>query len=132
MPAELRSWRTAAVLGLIAGLLACLGAIQVRSQAEVARSLAQQDSTSLAFLIDDLHRSNESLAAEQQVLTDRRDVLTQGGDAAVAGELQAEIGQLQLVEGLVPVRGPGVTLKLTAPLTTIDIQDLINNLHIGG
>jgi len=132
MPAELRSWRTAAVLGLIAGLLACLGAIQVRSQAEVARSLAQEDSTSLAFLIDDLHRSNESLAAEQQVLADRRDALAQGGDAAVTDELQAEINQLEIVEGLVPVRGSGVTIKLAAPLTTIDLDDIINNLRIGG
>jgi len=49
---------------VIALLVALVATVQIRSQAEVERSLVGIDTTSLAFLIDDLHRANDSLQAE--------------------------------------------------------------------
>ncbi len=46
---------------LIALLVALVATIQIRSQVEVERSLVGVDARSLAFLIDDLHRANDSL-----------------------------------------------------------------------
>ena len=55
--------RTRAVgVWLIALLVALVATVQIRSEAEVARSLVGVDATSLAFLIDDLHRANDSLS----------------------------------------------------------------------
>ena len=48
---------------LIALLVALVATIQLRSEAEVQRSLVGTDATSLAFLIDDLHRAVDEVAA---------------------------------------------------------------------
>ena len=67
-PARRPSLARAVGVWLIALLVALVATIQIRSQAEVERSLVGVDPTSLAFLIDDLHRANESLEAERAEL----------------------------------------------------------------
>jgi uncharacterized protein YlxW (UPF0749 family) len=113
-------------------LVTALTVIQVRSQAEVARSLENQDNTSLAFLIDDLHRSNNQLLQEELTLTSQRDVLRGGGTVVADAQLQAEVNKLRIIEGLDPVSGPGVTITIDAALNEIDLQDAVNNLRLGG
>ncbi len=118
---------------LIALLIALVATIQIRSQAEVERSLVGIDSTSLAFLIDDLHRANDSLAAEKAVLTQRQTTLQAGGSGAADQALTDEANHLRAVEGLVPVHGPGVVVEIDATgLTALDLQDAIDNLGANG
>ena len=75
--------RTRAVgVWLIALLVALVATVQIRSETEVARSLVGVDATSLAFLIDDLHRANDSLSLEKADLTQRRARLQSGGGGA--------------------------------------------------
>jgi uncharacterized protein YlxW (UPF0749 family) len=119
-------------VALIAALVAFVGVLQIRSQAAVERSLEGQDNTSLAFLIDDLHQSNDELAAEQAQLERRRQSLQGGSSTAALSELTAEAQRLRMVEGLVAVHGPGVEIHVDAPLTSIDIEDALNNLQVGG
>ena len=120
------------MVAVIAALVAFVGVIQVRSQAQVERSLQGQDNTSLAFLIDDLHQSNDELAQEQSLLEARLALLQVGTSSAAMDELQSEAERLRLIEGLVAVHGPGVVIHVAAPLTSIDIQDAVNNLQVGG
>lgn len=127
-----RSRAPVVTVGMVVLLMTALIAIQVRSQAEVARSLTGQDNASLAFLIDDLHRSNEQLAQEEQALTAQRDALRSGGASAVDAQLRAEAQRLRIVEGLDPVTGPGVTISVDGPLNEIDLRDGANNLRAGG
>ena len=123
--------RTPLIVGLVVLLVTALTVIQVRSQAEVARSLEGQDNTALAFLIDDLHRSNDQLALEELTLLAQRDVL-RGGNAAVAdAQLMAEAKRLRIIEGLDSVSGPGVTITIEAALNEIDLKDAVNNLRLG-
>lgn len=118
---------------LIALLVALVATIQIRSQAEVERNLVGIDSTSLAFLIDDLHRANDSLAAEKSDLTQRQATLQSGGSGAADQALTDETNRLRAVEGLVPVHGPGVVMEIDASgLTALDLQDAINNLGGSG
>lgn len=124
--------RTLFSVGLVVLLVTALTVIQVRSQAEVARSLGNQDNTSLAFLIDDLHRSNNQLLQEELTLDAQRDVLRGGGTVVADAQLQAEAGKLRIIEGLDPVSGPGVTITIDAALNEIDLQDAANNLRLGG
>src|SRR5262245_34613427 len=120
-------------LWLIALLVALVATIQIRSQAELERSLVGVDATSLAFLIDDLHRANESLNAEKSDLNRRRATLASGQSGAADQELTEEISRLKLLEGLVPVRGPGIVVVIDASgLTALDLQDALNNLGAGG
>ena len=118
---------------LIALLIALVATVQIRSEAEVERSLVGIDSTSLAFLIDDLHRANDSLDAEKAALAQRQSALQSGGSGAADQALTDEANHLRAIEGLVPVHGPGVVIEVDATgLTALDLQDAINNLGANG
>ena len=118
---------------LIALLVAIVATVQIRSQAEVERSFAGADTASLAFLIGNLHRSNDSLLAETADLTQRRLTLLSGGDTAADQVLADEAARLRAAEGLVPVHGPGVVLVVNAVgLQALDLEDALNNLAAGG
>jgi uncharacterized protein YlxW (UPF0749 family) len=118
---------------LLALLVALVATIQIRSEAEVARSLVGVDSTSLAFLIDDLHRANESLDAQEADLIRLRAQLQSGQSGAADQVLTDEANRLRALEGLVPVHGPGVVIVIDASgLKALDLQDALNNLAAGG
>jgi uncharacterized protein YlxW (UPF0749 family) len=118
---------------LIALLVALVATVQIRSEVEVQRSLVGIDPTSLAFLIDDLHRANEALDAEKTDLKSKRAQLQSGESGAADQVLSTEADRLRAVEGLVPVHGPGVVLEVDAGgLTVLDLQDALNNLSSGG
>jgi uncharacterized protein YlxW (UPF0749 family) len=118
---------------VIALLVALVATVQIRSQAEVERSLVGTDPTSLAFLIDDLNRANDSLQAEARDLQARQATLRSGTSGAADQVLTDEANRLRAIEGLVPVHGPGVVIVVDAAgLTALDLQDAINNLAAGG
>jgi uncharacterized protein YlxW (UPF0749 family) len=118
---------------IIALLVALVATIQIRSQAEVERTLVGVDSTSLAFLIDDLHRANDALSAETADLSQRRTTLQSGSSGAADQVLTDEANRLRALEGLVPVQGPGIVIVIDANgLQALDLQDALNNLAAGG
>jgi uncharacterized protein YlxW (UPF0749 family) len=118
---------------VIALLVAMVATVQIRSQAEVERSLVGVDTTSLAFLIDDLHRANDSLQSEAADLQARVTTLRSGTSGAADQVLTDEATRLRAIEGIVPVHGPGVVIVIDATgLTALDLQDAINNLAAGG
>ncbi|TMB89942.1 MAG: DUF881 domain-containing protein [Chloroflexi bacterium] len=135
MSARYRNRAGGRVLGvwLIALLVALVATVQIRSQVEVERSFAGTDTASLAFLIDNLHRANDSLQAETADLTQRQLTLQSGSDTAADQVLTDEATRLRAAEGLVPVHGPGVVLVVSAAgLQALDLQDALNNLAVGG
>jgi uncharacterized protein YlxW (UPF0749 family) len=118
---------------LIALLVALVATIQIRSQAEVERSLVGVDATTLAFLIDDLHRANDALEAERSNLSRLLGQLQSGQSGAADQVLTDEAQRLRAVEGLVAVQGPGVVIVIDASgLSVLDLQDALNNLQSGG
>src|SRR5260370_18030927 len=70
------------VVSLIAIALGFLLVVQLRSQAAVARTLAAQDDTSVALLINDLNRANNQLIQQGAALSQQeaqlREALTAG------------------------------------------------------
>src|SRR5260370_3555661 len=128
-----RSSSGAVAVWLIALLIAFVATVQLRSQVEVERSLQQADPATLAFSIDQLHRSNDALEAQIASLKQQQIMLQAGGSDAADQELMSEANQLRMLAGLVPVHGPRVVLTLHASgLTSLDLQDAINNLAAGG
>jgi uncharacterized protein YlxW (UPF0749 family) len=118
---------------LIALLVALVATIQIRSQVEVERSLVGTDSTTLAFLIDDLHRANDMLSGQTTDLDRQKTALQSGGTSAADQELSAEADRLRAIEGLVPVHGPGIVIVIDASgLKALDLEDAINNLAAAG
>jgi uncharacterized protein YlxW (UPF0749 family) len=128
-----RSTGRAISVWLLAMLVALVATVQIRSEAEVQRSLVGIDTTSLAFLIDDLHRANDSLLAEAADLQQRQATLRSGNVGAADQVLTDEANHLRAVEGLVSVHGPGVVIVIDAAgLKALDLQDALNNLATGG
>lgn len=121
-----------ALLGLLAAALAFVVVVQVRSEAEVERSPSGRDSTTLAFLIDDLHSANDALAAEVDRSQTQQDSLRHASAGGAAAEISTELKQIEVLEGLAPARGPGIVISIDANLQAIDLQDALNNLRISG
>lgn len=118
---------------LLALLVALVATIQIRSQAEVERTLVGVDSTSLAFLIDDLHRANDALSVETSDLAQRKAVLQSGSSSAADQALTDEAQRLRELEGVAAVQGPGIVITIDANgLQALDMQDALNNLAAGG
>src|ERR1700694_1761664 len=101
-----RSTGRAISIWLIALLVALVATVQIRSQAEVERSLVGIDTTSLAFLIDDLHRATATLQSEAAALQTGKATLQPGTGGAADQVLTDEAARLGAIEGLAPVNGP--------------------------
>src|SRR2546423_12781437 len=96
---------------LIALLVALVATVQLRSQAEVERSLVQADPATLAFSIDQLSRSNDELVAQINDLTQRRAQLQTGGRAAAGQQPQTERDQARVPQRPRPGPGPRGVLR---------------------
>ena len=116
------------VIGIILGFLVV---VQLRSQAVVARTLAAQDDTSVALLINDLNQANNQLQQQSAALTQQEAQLQQalvtGG--ADARSIQKALTTLQEVNGTIPVHGPGLTIRIEGSVVDFELQDLLNNLR---
>jgi uncharacterized protein YlxW (UPF0749 family) len=122
------------VVSLIAVALGFLLVVQLRSQAAVARSLAAQDDTSVALLINDLNRANNQLIQQGAALAQQeaqlRQALTAGGADVQA--IQKELVTLREVNGEVPVHGPGLRIRIEGTIMDFELQDALNNLRSAG
>ncbi len=122
------------VISLIAVALGFLLVVQLRSQAVVARTLAAQDDTSVALLINDLNRANNQLLQQGAAVTQQeaqlRQALLAGGADAQA--IQKELTTLREVNGQVPVHGPGLQIRIQGTVTDFELQDALNNLRSAG
>ena len=119
------------LIGLVLGFLVV---VQLRSQATVARTLASQDDTSVALLINDLNRANNQLIQQSSALAQQqaqlRQALTSGGAAAQA--ISKELTTLRVVTGEVPVHGPGLQIRILGSIMDFELQDLLNSLRHAG
>ena len=123
-----------AVVSLIAIGLGFLIVVQLRSQAAVARTLASQDDTSVALLINDLNRANNQLIQQSAVLAEQQaqlhQALTSGGADSQA--LSKELTTLREVNGAIAVHGPGLEIRIQGPVMDFELQDALNNLRNAG
>lgn len=122
------------VVSLIAALLGFVVIVQLRSQAAVTKSLANQDNTSIALLINDLSHANAQLVQQSVALDQRAQALRQ---ALVAGgadtrAIDRELSVLRVVAGMAPVHGPGLEIRIAGPVMDFELQDALNNLRNAG
>jgi uncharacterized protein YlxW (UPF0749 family) len=122
------------IVSLIAIGLGFLLVVQLRSQAAVARTLAAQDDTSVALLINDLNHANNQLIQQSAILTQQQaqlhQALTSGGADSQA--ISKELVTLREVDGAVPVHGPGLEIQIQGSVTDFELQDALNSLRNAG
>jgi uncharacterized protein YlxW (UPF0749 family) len=121
-------------VSLIAFVLGILLVVQIRSQARVDQSLSNQDNTSVALLINDLNRGNSDLLQQTVILGQRRTALQQALTAGGADTraLDREVQVLGVVEGTVPVHGPGLEIRIMGPIEDFELEDALNDLRNAG
>src|SRR3982074_1536965 len=94
------------VVSVIAIALGFLVVVQLRSQAAVARTLAAQDDTSVALLINDLNRANNQLIQQGVALAQQeaqiREALTAGGTDAKATQKETPTLREANAEAAIP------------------------------
>jgi len=122
------------VFSLIALGLGFLIVVQLRSQAAVARTLATQDDTSVALLINDLNRANNLLLQQSAALAEQQTQLHQAlaSGGADSQALSKELTMLREVNGAVPVHGPGLEIRIEGAVMDFELQDALNNLRNAG
>jgi uncharacterized protein YlxW (UPF0749 family) len=122
------------VVSLVGVALGFLVVVQLRSQAAVVRTLAAQDDTSVALLINDLNQANNQLIQQSAALTQQeaqlRQALTAGGaDSQAIGK---ELTTLRIVTGEIPVHGSGLQIRIQGSIMDFELQDLLNSLRTAG
>jgi uncharacterized protein YlxW (UPF0749 family) len=128
-----RAQRLIAV-SIIALALGFLIIVQLRSQAVVVRTLASQDDTSVALLINDLNRANNQLIQQSAALTQQEGTLQQalGAGGTDSKTIEKELTVLREVGGEVPVHGPGIELHIDGTIMDFELQDALNSLRNAG
>jgi uncharacterized protein YlxW (UPF0749 family) len=122
------------VVSLIGLILGFLVVVQLRSEAAVARTLAAQDNTSVALLINDLNRANNELIQQGIALAQQETQLQQAlaAGGADAKTIEKELTTLLLVSGEIPVHGPGLQIRVQGPIMDFELQDALNRLRSAG
>ena len=117
-------------VALILGLLV-VG--QLRSQATDTR-LSQQSAQDLTLLVANLNTQNEQLRTEiaglEQQTKDLTDVRSRGLGAS--GQLRADLDRIQGWAGLRAVEGPGISIRVSGPIGSEGVEDLLNELRNAG
>ncbi|MGB9661154.1 MAG: DUF881 domain-containing protein [Moorellaceae bacterium] len=129
-----RWWQICLTLVLLA--LGMLLSLQFRTQQLRASSLEFQKTEDLVAMWKKLTAKRTQLQNEVAELEEQLHTLTTGSgenDKAQAA-LEKELLRLKNHLGFAPVKGPGITVTFTgdAPLLSVDLVDLINELWVSG
>jgi uncharacterized protein YlxW (UPF0749 family) len=105
--------------------------VQVRSQAAADRLLSGQDNVTLGLLITGLAQSNQHLIEARGDLSQEEQQLSSSASSpnTARQQLQLQLSQLQVVNGTIPVHGPGVELRVGFKMQAFEVQDLSNALR---
>jgi uncharacterized protein YlxW (UPF0749 family) len=106
--------------------------IQFRTQGKIAKNLITESSADQAQIISNLYDANVALRKEVDDLDRQLRNHAEISDQARAGELAADLQKFRIVNGAVPVLGPGIELTIAADVRSEDIIDLINELRNAG
>lgn len=120
-------------LAFVTFLLGALVVVQLRSQAG-SPGLAGLSAQELTVLVANLNTRNEQLRTEVATLERQLDGLVSGqarGETSV-DRIRADLARVQAWAGLQPVTGPGVSVLVSGPVTSIQVGTLFNELRNAG
>jgi uncharacterized protein YlxW (UPF0749 family) len=127
-----RSYRIQVALFFITVLgLGFFFTVQVRSQAAADQLLSGQDNVTLGLLITGLAQSNQRLVQARSDLgqQERQLAVSATSPNSATQQLNQQLSQLQIINGTVPVHGPGLELKVGFTMQSFELQDLANAMR---
>lgn len=129
-----RKWQFPLFIALF--LFGILVSTQYSTQQALENSLANQDQGDLVTLVKSLNEKRGQLELEVENLYTTKMSLeekaTQG--STLVASLEADLKQLKLLNGNIPVHGTGVLITITGDsnLMYLDLIDLVNELWVSG
>jgi uncharacterized protein YlxW (UPF0749 family) len=120
---------TLTILTLLLGFL-----MMAQSQAHGLTSMARASGSiaDQSIILSSLVEANADLRAEIDTLQGQLDSYRTAGSSGLLEPLVEELNRIKIVNGLVEVSGPGITLRISGPLNALNLQDLINELRNAG
>jgi uncharacterized protein YlxW (UPF0749 family) len=129
MPPTVASrWRGQAAIAVAVALVGFLLAVQLRTQQSLGQRLGVEREADLAQLLSDLGQRSDQVL--EQIVDLRVRLATQAGSAqqerVLLENARGQLAGLEVLLGLVPVRGPGVVLTITDPQGTVGPEVLLD------
>lgn len=123
------SHMTLTILAFLLGFLmmAQSQAYRLTSKARASGSTADQ-----SIILSSLVEANAELRAEINTLEAQLDSYRSAGSSGLLEPLVEELNRIKMVNGLVEVSGPGITVRISGPLNALNLQDLVNELRNAG
>jgi uncharacterized protein YlxW (UPF0749 family) len=127
---NVRKWQVPVLIAFL--LLGFLISVQFRAQQAFQNDLSLQNTDDLVQILKGLQAKRGSLEGELQDLQQQQQALSNNaaGGASLVQSLTKESTKLAIATGMVPVKGPGVTVTIPpgSDIVYLDLVDIINEL----
>lgn len=129
---SLNSRKIPVALTVVAFLLGLLLAIQFRTQSKVGTVALSASIGDQALIISDLVEANAALRQEAASLETELERYKQAAGRGNLETMVEEINRLRIINGIAEVTGPGIEVRIDGEVTSLDLQDLINEARNAG
>ena len=127
---NVKKWRTPVLIVFV--LLGFLISVQFHTQQIFRSDLSLQSTDDLTLIVKGLQDKRVNLEKELQDLEQQQQALNSdtANGATLQSNLTKESSQLQIALGLIPVKGPGITVAIPpdSNIVYLDLVDIVNEL----
>jgi uncharacterized protein YlxW (UPF0749 family) len=127
---NVKKWRTPVLIVFL--LLGFLISVQFHAQQVFRSDLSLQSTDDLTLILKGLQDKRANLEKELQDLEQQQQALNSDttSGASLVNNLTKESNQLKIALGLIPVKGPGVTVTIPpdSNIVYLDLVDIVNEL----
>lgn len=96
------------------------------------KARASVSSADQSIILSSLVEANASLRTEIDSLEAQMNRYQSLNSSGLLETLVEELNRLKIVNGLIQVSGPGITVRVAGPLSVLNAQDLVNELRNAG
>ena len=132
MGKKIHGWQIYLALTFV--LLGILISTQIQTQNRLDSDLASQSTSNLSIMIKNLtdrrlQLTEELAEAEYNLEIYQEEYLD---DSLLLEKLDSDIARLQLINGTIPAKGPGIVVQVTGNLLASDLSILVNEFWAAG
>lgn len=119
-------------LTIIAFSLGLLIMAQSHTHSLLSKAHASGSSADQSAILSNLVEANASLRAEIESLETQLSSYQNAESSIRLEALVEELNRIKTINGLIEVSGPGIEVRISGPLSALNVQDLVNELRNAG
>ena len=125
---NLKNWQMPVFITFL--LLGLLITVQFRSQQNYLRDLPQQKTEDLILMLKKTNTKKAELEKELGDLERQHRLISTNvsEEETLIKQLRQDITRQKMALGIIPVKGPGITVTIDTPIAYFDMIDIINEL----